>query len=92
MRQRYTDVEFEIVSDPRGRRIVPWKAQREPKRRLNALEIIQWSYVGLLAGVAALTALVGLLGGDVDTRPAPKPAARALPANVIAIPPVESSR
>ena len=59
-----TDAEFEVVSGP----IHPVIAWQKPRREIDLLAIIRWFYVGLLAIAAGMTALVGLAGGDIDTR------------------------
>jgi hypothetical protein len=84
MRRNYTDVEFEVVSDPRAKRIVPFRRTRRP---VSALSVIRWSYVGLLVGLALLTGLVGLSGADIDTR-TPRQPPPVLSPDQLPIPPV----
>lgn len=80
----FIDAEFVVVRAPHGAEPVQW----QPRRRVPAgLSVVRWAFFSLIMLAAGCTALVGLSGGDIDTRPEPRPAP-VLSDDVLAVPPV----
>ena len=89
-RDQIIDAEFEVVDAPRRRPVVYGRAQRAGGD--DPLAPLRWVYGAILAITAVMTLLVGLSGGDLDTRPE-EPARTASPSpGDIQMQPVQSFR
>lgn len=65
MKQSWTDAEFEVISGPNHAPPVRW----QPKpREFDIINALRWCYLGTLGFGVLVTVIVGVLGGDIDTR------------------------
>ncbi len=60
MKRDFTDAEFEVVSGP-----TPVRWQKVRKRQTP---IHEWLFAGFFGLLALFVALIGFLGGDIDTK------------------------